>query len=495
LRVRLAESEIRALSIAACDRDGFMEQCVAQTLFEKIWKRHVVTQFNADEALIYIDRALLHEGSNHAFRTLAAANAGVRHPRNAIACADHYVPTVGRERGLAGIEIAENRNEIASMEKNARDHDLMLFSHDDPLQGILHVVGPELGITLPGTIIVGGDSHTCTHGAFGALAFGTGSSELAHILATQTLWQATPRRMQIVVEGQLGFGVNAKDLALFIIRTIGNDGGIGYFIEYAGACVRSLPMEQRMTLCNLSIEAGARGGTIAPDDTTFTYLAGRPYAPKGALWDAALTHWRTLRTDNGASFDKQVHIDGSHVTPQVSWGTNPSQVVGVDEPIPDPAAEADPVRRESMKVALAYMDLKPGMRFADLPIDQVFIGSCTNARIEDLRVAAAVAKQGRAIVPSFVVPGSRSVKRQAESEGLDRIFRDAGFEWRDSGCSFCTGVNGDFVPPGKRCASTSNRNYKGRQGPGSRTHLVSPATAAAAALTGRIVDVRRRGEA
>ena len=468
---------------------------MGRTLFDKIWQRHVVTQFEGSEALIYIDRLLLHEGSNHAFRTLAAWNRPVRRPRSAIACADHYVPTVGRERGLAGFEIVANRDEIALMERNAHAHDIVLFSHDDPLQGILHVVAPELGMTLPGTVIVGGDSHTCTHGAFGAVAFGTGSSELAHILATQTLWQATPQRMRIIVDGRLGFGVSAKDLALAIIRTIGNDGGIGYFIEYAGSAVRALSMEQRMTLCNLSIEGGARGGMVAPDDTTFGYLADPPHAPKGADLEKALGFWRTLQTDDGASFDREVRIDGSRVAALASWGTNPSQVVAVDEPIPDPANEGDPVRREAMKAALAYMDLKPGMRLCDVPINCVFIGSCTNARIEDLRAAAEVARRGRAVVPAYVVPGSRSVKRQAESEGLDRIFRDAGFEWRDSGCAFCTGVNGDLVRPGERCASTSNRNYKGRQGPGSRTHLVSPATAAAAALTGHITDARRLGPA
>lgn len=464
---------------------------MGQSLFEKVWRRHVVTQFNEQEALIYIDRVLLHEGSNHAFRTLAAAKAAIRHPHTVIACSDHYVPTVGRERGLQGIEIPENRAEIALMEKNAREHGVVLFSHDHHLQGILHVVGPELGMMLPGTIIVGGDSHTCTHGAFGALAFGTGSSELAHILATQTLWQTTPKRMRISVDGGLAAGVTAKDLALFIIRTIGNDGGIGYFIEYAGPCVRALSMEQRMTLCNLSIEGGARGGVVSPDDTTFAYLADRPYAPKGAVWDSALAAWRSLKTDDDANFDREVRIDGSCVVPQVTWGTNPSQVIAIDEAVPDPSAEPDTRRRESMVAALAYMDLKPGMRFSDVPIDRVFIGSCTNARIEDLRAAAAVARNGHAVVPAYVVPGSRAVKRQAESEGLDRIFCDAGFEWRDSGCSFCTCVNGDFVRPGERCASTSNRNYKGRQGPGSRTHLVSPETAAVTALIGRIVDPQR----
>ena len=462
---------------------------MSDTLFDKVWRRHVVTHYT-DEALIYIDRVLLHEGANHAFRSLDAMKRRARRPRNAIACADHYVPTVGREKGLEGIEIVENRNEIALMQRNAREHGLTLFGVDDPLQGILHVVGPELGITLPGMIIVGGDSHTCTHGAMGALAFGTGSSELAHILATQTLWQKTPKRMRIVVNGRLGLGVSAKDLALWIIRAIGNDGGIGYFIEYAGPAVRALSMEQRMTLCNLTTEAGARGGMIAPDDTTFEYLAGRPYAPAGALWDKAIAYWRKLATDEGASFDREVELDAARVAPQVSWGTNPSQVVGVNDAVPNPLDEPNAMRRETMQAALDYMDLKPGMRLAELSIDRVFIGSCTNARIEDLRLAAGIAKRGRAVVPTMVVPGSRSVKRQAEQEGLDRIFLAAGFEWRDSGCSSCTCVNGDVVLPGERCASTSNRNYKGRQGPGSRTHLVSPATAAAAALTGRIVDVR-----
>ncbi|MCC6475047.1 MAG: 3-isopropylmalate dehydratase large subunit [Burkholderiales bacterium] len=462
-----------------------------ETLFDRIWKRHIVSAFDADEALLYIDRVLLHEGSNHAFRSLEAMRRRARRPRNAIACSDHYVPTVGRERGLEGVSIPENRAEIASMQSSAREQGLVLFAIDDPQQGILHVVAPELGITLPGMCIVGGDSHTCTHGAFGAIAFGTGSSELAHILATQTLWQTRPKRMRIAIEGRLGEGVSAKDLALSVVGAIGNDGGIGYFIEYAGACVRALSMEQRMTLCNLAIEAGARGGMVAPDDTLFEYLAAKPYAPSGAAWDRALAHWRTLASDAGAHFDRDVALDASRVVPQVTWGTNPSQVVAVDGVVPDPAAEPDPMRRESMKVALDYMDLKPGMSLSDLAFDRVFIGSCTNGRIEDLRAAAAVARRGRAVLPACVVPGSRTVKRQAEAEGLDRVFREAGFEWRDSGCSFCTCINGDVVPPGERCASTANRNYKGRQGPGSRTHLVSPATAAAAALTGHVVDVRR----
>ena len=421
---------------------------MGESLFDKIWARHVVARVNAEDVLLYIDRVLLHEGANHAFRSLAAMKRHPRRPRNAIACSDHYVPTVGREKGLAGFEIAENRNEIALMERNAREQGLMLFGHEDRLHGILHVVNPELGITLPGTIIVGGDSHTCTHGAFGAMAFGTGSSELAHILATQCLWQSTPKRMRITVDGRLGAHVSAKDLALGIIRAIGNDGGIGYFVEYAGTAVRALSMEQRMTLCNLTTEAGARGGMIAPDDTTFEYLSGRPQAPGGRPWEEALAYWRTLRSDGDAQFDREVEIDGARIPPMVSWGTNPSQVVGVEDAVPDPSEEPDAMRRESMKAALEYMDLKPGTRLSEVRIDSVFIGSCTNGRIEDLRAAADIARRGRAIVPSFVVPGSRSVKRQAEQEGLDRIFTAAGFEWRDSGCSFCTGVNGDFVRPG-----------------------------------------------
>jgi len=463
---------------------------MSKTLFDKVWQRHTVTRFNANESLLYIDRVLLHEGSNHTFRALSGMKRTVRRPRNAIACADHYVPTVGREGGLDGIKIPANRNEIAQMESNARENNLKLFGHADPLQGILHVVSPELGITLPGMTIVGGDSHTCTHGAFGTVAFGTGASELAHILATQTMWQKTPKQMRITIDGDLGFGVSSKDLALAVIRKIGNDGGIGYFIEFAGTAVRALSMEQRMTLCNLAMEAGARGGIVAPDDTTFKYLAGRLYSPKGAQWDQALAYWHTLPTDQDATFDREVTLDAAEVQPHVTWGTNPSQVVGVDGIVPDPSKESDPRRREAAMAALQYMDLKPGTRMADIPIDCVFIGSCTNARIEDLRIAAEIARGGRAVVPAFVVPGSRSVKRQAEQEGLDKIFLAAGFEWRDSGCSFCTCVNGDIVRPGERCASTSNRNYKGRQGPGSRTHLVSPATAAATALTGRIVDTR-----
>ncbi len=474
---------------------GAAHNGMRQTLIDKIWQRHVVSKFSDEEVLLYIDRVLLHEGANHAFRSLAAMKRQPRRPRNAIACSDHYVPTIGREKGLENFAIAENRSEIALFERNARENGLVLFGHDHPQHGILHVVGPELGITLPGMVIVGGDSHTSTHGAFGALAFGTGSSELAHILATQTLWQAKPKRMRITVSGRLGNNVSAKDLALAIIRAIGNDGGIGYFLEYGGTAVSALSMEARMTLCNLTTEAGARGGMIAPDDTAIEFLRGRPYAPSGAQWDRAVSYWRNLRSDDDAAFDREVALDASAIAPLVSWGTNPSQVVAVDEAVPDPDQERDPARREAMKAALAYMDLKPGTRMTEIPIGRVFIGSCTNGRIEDLRAAAAVARRGKVVVPSFVVPGSREVARQALAEGLDRVFRQAGFEWRDSGCSFCTCVNGDVVQPGERCASTSNRNYKGRQGPGSRTHLMSPSSAAAAALTGRITDVRSFGGA
>jgi 3-isopropylmalate/(R)-2-methylmalate dehydratase large subunit len=378
---------------------------------------------------------------------------------------------------------------VTTLQANARRHGFQLFDLGDPRQGIVHVVGPEQGLTQPGLLMVCGDSHTSTHGALGALAFGIGASEVAHVLATQTLWQRKPKAMRVTVEGELGAGVTAKDLALFVIARIGVNGAAGHVIEFAGSTVRALSVEGRLTLCNMAIEAGARAGMVAPDDRTFRYLQGRPYAPAPADWQAALDYWKSLPSDEGAPFDAEIAIDGTGIAPMVTWGTTPEEAVPVTGAVPDLTA-VDETRREVVARSLDYMGLAPGTPLAGLPIDQVFIGSCTNARIEDLRAAAEVARRGRAAVPAIVSPGSTLVKRAAEAEGLDRIFREAGFEWRESGCSMCCGMNGDLVPAGKRCASTSNRNFPGRQGRGARTHLMSPAMAAAAALAGRIVDVR-----
>jgi len=387
---------------------------------------------------------------------------------------------------------ADSALQIATLEENCREFDLTLFDMKDPRQGIVHVIAPEQGFTLPGTTVVCGDSHTSTHGALGALAFGIGTSEVEHVLATQTLLQARPKTMNVRVDGGLPFGSTAKDLMLAIIGAIGTDGGAGHVVEYSGAAIRALSMEGRMTLCNMSIEAGARAGMIAPDDTTYAYLEGRPYAPKGADWERARAAWRALPTDEGATFDKTTVLRADDVAPQVTWGTNPGQVVPVTGRVPDPAQYAEPGARESVRRALAYMDLRPGTPMTDIPVDRVFIGSCTNARIEDLRVAARVLEGRRvaATVTAMVVPGSGLVKRQAEREGLDRVFKDAGVEWREAGCSMCLAMNEDRLEPGERCASTSNRNFEGRQGNGGRTHLVSPAMAAAAAVAGHFVDIR-----
>ena len=461
-----------------------------QTLFEKIWDAHVVREVEGGRALLYIDRHLVHEvTSPQAFEGLRLTGRRVRRPDATIAVLDHNVPTYDR---ALPVRQADSALQIATLEENCREFDLTLFDMKDPRQGIVHVIAPEQGFTLPGTTVVCGDSHTSTHGAFGALAFGIGTSEVEHVLATQTLLQARPKTMNVRVDGGLPFGSTAKDLMLAIIGAIGIDGGTGHVVEYSGPAIRALSMEGRMTLCNMSIEAGARAGMIAPDDTTYAYLEGRPYAPKGVDWERALAAWRALPTDAGATFDKTTILRADDVAPQVTWGANPGQVAPVTGRVPDPEQYAEPGARESVRRALAYMDLRPGTALTDIPIDRVFIGSCTNARIEDLRAAARVLEGRRvaATVTAMVVPGSGLVKRQAEREGLDKVFKDAGVEWREAGCSMCLAMNEDRLEPGERCASTSNRNFEGRQGAGGRTHLVSPAMAAAAAVAGHFVDIR-----
>jgi 3-isopropylmalate/(R)-2-methylmalate dehydratase large subunit len=460
-----------------------------QTMFDKIWGRHVVVT-EEGESLLYVDRALIHEGSSHAFDSIREQQRAVFRPRQIFAFNDHYVPTSGRDKGVMGIAAPDIRNMVLQLAANANEHGITLFGIDHPEQGILHIVPPEQGITQPGLVMVGADSHSSTHGAFGSLSFGIGASEMMHVMATQTIWQRKPKTLRIELDGAPGFGVSAKDLILAVIARIGVGGGVGHVIEYAGSTVRAMSMEARMTVCNMTIEAGGRAGMMAPDDTTYAYMANRPYAPAGKAWDEALAFWKTLPSDDGAVFDQTVAMDAAAVAPMVTWGTNPEQALPISGTVPDPRHAKDEVQRAEYASALEYMALTPGMALSDIKIDRVFIGSCTNARIEDLRAAAAVAKLGRARVPAWVVPGSRSVQRQAEKEGLDRIFTAAGFEWREPGCSLCTALNGDLVQPGERCASTSNRNFKGRQGTGSRTHLMGPAMAAAAALRGRFTDVR-----
>ena len=461
-----------------------------RTLFEKIWSQHVIATRGDSEALIYIDRNLVHDGSFHAFGALAKEGRRVRRPGQTFAVVDHYVPTVGRERGLAAVTDPEARVMIELLEKNAATHGIAHFGIDDPRQGIVHVVGPELGLTQPGFTLACGDSHTSTHGALGAYAFGIGASQLKQILATQCLWQKKPRTLRVAVDGRLAPGITAKDVILAIIAKIGTAGATGHVIEYSGAAMRALSMEGRLTVCNMSIEAGARAGMIAPDDLTFQYLAGREYAPNGADWDKALAFWKTLPTDAGATYDREVVLEASRLAPMVTWGTSPEEAAAVTESVPDPQYINDLNKRAHAVQALAYMGLQPGMALTETAIDRAFIGTCTNGRIEDLRAAAGVLKGRKAVIPAWVSPGSTAVKRQAEAEGLDRIFRDAGVEWRGSGCSSCAAMNGDSVPAGMRCASTSNRNFEGRQGKGARTHLMSPAMVAAAAVTGRITDVR-----
>jgi 3-isopropylmalate/(R)-2-methylmalate dehydratase large subunit len=458
-----------------------------RTMFDKIWSSHVVADGPGGQSLLYIDRHLLHEGSTHAFARLARSGRRPRRPEAMFATVDHYVPTAGRETTIADPEV---RAMIAGLERGTREHGIECLGPDDPRQGIVHIIGPEQGLTQPGITLVCGDSHTSTHGALGALAFGIGSSEVEHVMATQCLWQKKPRVMRVRVTGARGPGVAAKDVILTIIATIGAGGGSGHAIEYVGSAIEAMSMDERMTVCNMSIEAGARAGMVAPDETTYAYLRGRPYAPRGALWDRALAHWRTLPSDAGAAFDREVTIDAGAIAPTVTWGTSPESALPITARVPDPRDAADPARRESLARALRYMDLAAGTPLADIRIDRVFIGSCTNSRLDDLRAAAAVVAGRRAVVPAWVVPGSGLVKQAAEAEGLDRLFREAGFEWRAPGCSMCVGMNGDLGRAGERIASTSNRNFEGRQGQGVRTHLVSPAMAAAAAVTGRLTDVR-----
>jgi 3-isopropylmalate/(R)-2-methylmalate dehydratase large subunit len=457
---------------------------MAQTLSEKVWDRHVVHSAAGEPDLLYIDLHLVHEvTSPQAFDGLRLAGRDVRRPDLTVATMDHNVPTAGLDRPL---EDPISAKQIEVLARNCEDFGIRCYAMGDPGQGIVHVIGPEQGLTQPGMTIVCGDSHTSTHGAFGALAFGIGTSEVEHVLATQTLPQMRPGTMAINVEGELPLGVTAKDVVLAIIAGIGTGGGIGSVLEYRGSAIRALSMEGRMTVCNMSIEAGARAGLIAPDDTTFAYLEGRPAAPSGKAWERALDDWRALVTDPAAAFDKIVDIDAATLLPQVSWGTNPSQTVTIDARVPDPDEFTDDALRDSAKRALAYMGLKANTPMRDITVDTVFIGSCTNSRIEDLRAAAAVVdgRQVKAGVRTLVVPGSVAVKIQAEAEGLDTVFRAAGFDWREPGCSMCLAMNPDKLAPGERCASTSNRNFEGRQGKGGRTHLVSPAVAAATAIAG-----------
>ena len=462
----------------------------ARTLFDKIWETHLVNVQDDGTCLIYIDRHLVHEvTSPQAFEGLRNAGRKVRRVASTLAVADHNVPTTDRSQG---IEEEDSRIQVEALSRNCAEFGVELFDMNDFRQGIVHIIGPEQGFTLPGTTLVCGDSHTATHGAFGSLAFGIGTTEVEHVLATQTLLQGPLKNMRIDVEGALPAGVTAKDLILAIIGAIGTAGGTGHIIEYTGEAIRDLSMEGRMTICNMTIEAGARAGLIAPDETTFEYLKGRPKSPKGAAWEAAVTYWKTLPSDAGAKYEKEVTMKAQDIAPQVTWGTSPEDVVPITGSVPTPEDFADEAKQESARMALDYMGLTPGTPLTDIPVDYVFVGACTNSRIEDIRAAAEIAK-GRKVadgVTALVVPGSGLVKEQAEEEGLADILKEAGFEWREPGCSMCLAMNADRVPPGKRCASTSNRNFKGRQGPSSRTHLVSPAMAAAAAVTGRLTDVR-----
>ena len=465
----------------------------AQTLFEKIWESHVVRAEPDGTTLLYIDRQLVHEvTSPQAFEGLKLSGRRPRRPGATLAVPDHNVPTTDRTLGIADPLSAK---QIQTLEENCRDFGITLFGMNDIRQGVVHVIGPEQGFTLPGTTIVCGDSHTSTHGAFGALAFGIGTSEVEHVLATQCLVQKRPKTMEIRVEGVLPALCSAKDVILAIIGKIGTAGGTGYVIEYTGSAIRSLSMEGRMTLCNMSIEGGARAGMVAPDESTIAYVKGRPLAPKGELFEQAVQAWQHLKTDAGATYDMTVTMKAEDIAPQVSWGTSPGMVTGIDQRVPDPRTITDINQRQSTERALEYMGLIPNMAMTDIAIDKVFIGSCTNARIEDLRLAASLVK-GKHVaktVHAMVVPGSGLVKQQAEQEGLDRLFKDAGFEWREAGCSMCLAMNADVLKPGERCASTSNRNFEGRQGAGGRTHLVSPAMAVAAAIEGHFVDIRHWG--
>ena len=460
-----------------------------KTLFEKIWLNHLVHEQDGN-SILYIDRHLVHEvTSPQAFAGLNEKGRKVRRPDRTFATMDHSISTRSLALDACG---PQNKLQLQTLAENCEEHGVKLFPVGHQKQGIVHVMGPELGLILPGMTVVCGDSHTATHGAFGALAFGIGTSQVEHVLATQTLKQSRGKTMQIKVNGKLAVGITAKDIILAIIGKIGHAGATAHVIEYCGEAIEALSMEERMTICNMSIEAGAKAGMIAPDQTTFDYLKGREFAPQGADWDAAVEYWQTLYSDDDAEFDTVVELEAKDITPQVTWGTNPGQVIGVNEPVPGPDDFTDSVEQESARKALQYMGLKAGEKLGDVPVSHVFIGSCTNSRIEDLRAAAHIAKQGKvaANVTAMVVPGSAAVKRQAEEEKLDVIFKDAGFEWRLPGCSMCLGMNDDLLTAGDRCASTSNRNFEGRQGRGARTHLVSPAMAAAAALRGKFADVR-----
>ena len=461
-----------------------------RTLFEKIWDDHVVHKQEDGTCLIYIDRHLVHEvTSPQAFEGLRMAGRGVRRVQNTLAVMDHNVPTTDRS---LPIEQEDSRIQIETLRENCEEFGVTLFDLTDTRQGIVHIIGPEQGFTLPGMTIVCGDSHTSTHGAFGALAFGIGTSEVEHVLATQTLIQKPAKNMRITVNGKLGTGVTAKDMILAIIGKIGTAGGNGHVIEYAGEAVRNLSMEGRMTICNMSIEGGARAGLVAPDETTFNYIKGRPMAPKGEDWDKAVEYWKTLPSDDGATYDKEIVLQGEDIAPTVTWGTTPEDVVAITGAVPSPSDFDDENKRASVERMLDYMGLTPGTKMVDIPVDKVFIGSCTNARIEDLREVAKVANGKKVAdgVEAMIVPGSGLVKAQAEDEGIADILKDAGFDWREPGCSMCLGMNPDQLAPGERCASTSNRNFEGRQGRGGRTHLLSPAMAAAAAITGKLTDIR-----
>jgi 3-isopropylmalate/(R)-2-methylmalate dehydratase large subunit len=477
-------------------RNSGIASMPGKTLYDKLWESHTVRRGDDGTTLLYVDRHLVHEvTSPQAFEGLRLAGRMPWRTRSVLAVPDHNVPTTDRS---TDIEDPVSRLQVDTLDRNCMEYGITEFPMRDPRQGIVHVIGPEQGATLPGMTVVCGDSHTSTHGAFGALAFGIGTSEVEHVLATQCLIQKKSKNLQIRLDGLLSPGVSAKDLVLAVIGRIGTAGGTGYTIEYAGTAIRALTMEGRMTVCNMSIEAGARAGMTAVDDTTIEYVAGRPYAPSGAMWDCAVAAWSDLASDDDAAFDAVVEMNAAAIEPQVTWGTSPEMVVSIRGQVPDPDREGDAVKRDGMRRALQYMDLTPGMPVAAIALDRIFIGSCTNARIEDLRTAADVVR-GRKVAASIrqalVVPGSGLVKRQAEREGLDRVFRDAGFEWREPGCSMCLAMNADRLEPGERCASTSNRNFEGRQGQGGRTHLVSPAMAAAAAISGRFVDVRELGRA
>ncbi|MFM5272551.1 3-isopropylmalate dehydratase large subunit [Aeromonas veronii] len=463
---------------------------MAKTLYQKVFDAHVVREVEGETPLIYIDRHLVHEvTSPQAFDGLRAMNRQLRRPDLTWATMDHNVSTTTKDIAASG-EMA--RIQMETLADNCKEFGVRLYDLNHKYQGIVHVMGPELGITLPGTTIVCGDSHTATHGAFGSLAFGIGTSEVEHVMATQTLKQGRAKTMRISVNGKLAEGISAKDVVLAIIGKVGHAGGTGYVVEFAGEAIASLSMEGRMTVCNMAIELGAKAGMIAPDQTTIDYIRGKEFAPKGEVLEQAIAYWQSLKSDDGAHFDAEVVLDAADIAPQVTWGTNPGQVIAVNEPIPAPESFSDLMEQQSARKALAYMDLQPGQKLSDVAIDKVFIGSCTNSRIEDLRAAAAIAR-GRKVaagVQALVVPGSEQVKAQAEAEGLDKIFIEAGFEWRLPGCSMCLAMNNDRLQPGERCASTSNRNFEGRQGRAGRTHLVSPAMAAAAAVTGRFADIR-----